>query len=123
MQNLYNRLATHLEHLTMGYPYTEELIDLLKEMFSPAEAQVALAIPNDLAPLQVVSLENISARTDLPLPAVAEALESMAGRNILFTALPKTDPQAMPCFKWVLVCHKRFSGAEKRMRPPNAWQS
>ncbi|MGW8301159.1 MAG: 4Fe-4S binding protein, partial [Desulfobacterales bacterium] len=75
-----------MEHLTMGYPYTEELIDLLKEMFSPAEAQVALAIPNDLAPLQVVSLENICARTDLPLPAVAETLESMAERNILFTA-------------------------------------
>jgi len=89
MQDLYNRLAIHMEHLTMGYPYTEELIDLLKEMFSPAEAQVALAIPNDLAPLQVVSLENISARTDLPLPAVAEALESMAGRNILFTAPAK----------------------------------
>ena len=86
MQDLYNRLAIHMEHLTMGYPYTEELIDLLKEMFSPAEAQVALAIPNDLAPLQVVSLENIFARTDLPLPAVAEALESMAERNILFTA-------------------------------------
>ena len=86
MQDLFNRLAIHMEHLTMGYPYTEELIDLLKEMFSPAEAQVALAIPNDLAPLQVVSMENICARTDLPLPAVAEALESMAERNILFTA-------------------------------------
>jgi hypothetical protein len=89
MQDLYDRLAIHLEHLTMGYPYTEELIDLLKEMFSPAEAQVALAIPNDLAPLQVARLEDISARADLPLPAVAEALESMAGRNILFTAPTK----------------------------------
>jgi ferredoxin len=86
MEDLYNRLAIHLEHLTMGYPYTEELLDLLKEMFSPAEAQVALAIPNDLAPLQVASLEDISARADLPLPEVAEALETMAGRNILFTA-------------------------------------
>ena len=86
MQNPYNRLATHLEHLTMGYPYTEELIDLLKEMFSPTEAQVALAIPNDLAPLAVSGLENIAARTDLPMSAVAEALESMATRNILYSA-------------------------------------
>jgi Fe-S-cluster-containing hydrogenase component 2 len=86
MPDLYNRLATHMEHLTMGYPYTEELIDLLKEMFSPKEAQVAMAIPNDLAPLAVVSLENIVARADLPLSAVAEALEAMAARNILFTA-------------------------------------
>ena len=86
MQDLYIRLAAHLEHLTMGYPYSEELVDLLKEMFSPDEAQVALAIPNDLAPLKVVSLEKIAARVDLPLPAVAEALESMAARNILLTA-------------------------------------
>jgi len=50
MQDLYHRLARHLEHLIMGYPYSEELIDLLMEMFSPTEAQVALAIPNDLAP-------------------------------------------------------------------------
>ena len=86
MPDLHHRLATHMEHLTMGYPYTEELIDLLKEMFSPKEAQVAMAIPNDLAPLAVVSLENIAARADLPLSAVAEALEAMAARNILFTA-------------------------------------
>jgi hypothetical protein len=45
-----------------------------------------LAIPNDLAPLQVVSLEDIAARADLPLPEVAEALKSMAARNMLFTA-------------------------------------
>ena len=89
MQDLYNRLAIHMEHLTMGYPYTEELIDLLKEMFSPVEARTALAIPNDLAPLQVVRLEDIAARSDLPLPDVASALESMAARNILFTAPSK----------------------------------
>ena len=86
MQDLYKRLAKHLECLIMGYPYTDELLDLLKEMFSPTEAQVALAIPNDLDPLQVVSLKDISARADLPVSEVAEALESMADRNMLFTA-------------------------------------
>ncbi len=86
MHDLYPRLAAHLESLIMGYPYTEELIDLLKEMFSPTEAQVALAIPNDLPPLAVAGIEDISARTDLPPSTVAAALESMAGRNILYTA-------------------------------------
>ncbi len=86
MHDLYLRLAAHLESLIMGYPYTEELIDLLKEMFSPTEAQVALAIPNDLPPLAVAGIEDISARTDLPPSTVAAALESMAGRNILYTA-------------------------------------
>jgi len=86
MQELYIRLARHLEHLIMGYPYTDELFDLLVEMFSPTEAQVALAIPNDLEPLAVVGLEHIAARAELPLPEVAAALESMAARNMLFTA-------------------------------------
>ena len=90
MQDLYKRLATHMEHLTMGYPYTEELLDLLKEMFSPAEAQVALGIPNDLEPLQVVSLEKIAERAELPLQQVTQALESMAARNMLYTA-PTAD--------------------------------
>ena len=74
MQDLYQQLAVHLEHLTMGYPYTEEVIDLLKEMFSPTEARVAMAIPNDLEPMQVVGLENITSRADLPMPAVVKAL-------------------------------------------------
>ena len=89
MQDLYIRLARHLEHLIMGYPYTEELIDLLKEMFNPTEAQVALAIPNDLAPLEVVGIEQIAARTNLALPEVAATLESMASRSKLFTAPTK----------------------------------
>ncbi|MBW2467837.1 MAG: 4Fe-4S binding protein [Deltaproteobacteria bacterium] len=90
MDDLYMRLAKQLESLTMGYPYTDELLDLLREMFSPAEAQVALAIPNDLEPLQVVSLDTIAARSDLPLSEVAQALDSMAGRNMLYTA-PTAD--------------------------------
>ena len=55
MSDIYKRLAKHLEDLILGYPYDEALIDLLKEMFSPVEAEVALAIPNNLAPLEVVN--------------------------------------------------------------------
>ena len=48
MPDIYKRLADHLRDLVMGYPYNDALIDLLKEMFSPIEAQVALAIPNEI---------------------------------------------------------------------------
>jgi len=85
MQDVYLRLAKHLENLVMGYPYSQSLIDLLKEMYSPAEAQVALAIPNDLAPLEVVVADTIASRSDLPASAVIEALESLAARNLLYT--------------------------------------
>ena len=87
MDDLYVRLAKHLENLTMGYPYTDELFDLLQEMFSPAEAQVALAIPNDLEPLQVVGLvRKATGRIDTPtgcsiLPDPFQAQASVAAGN------------------------------------------
>ena len=85
MDDIYFRLAKHLEDLIMGYPYNEALIDLLREMFSPLEAEVALAIPNNLEPLEVVSPQTIVARCDLPESAVTEALQSLSGRNMLYT--------------------------------------
>ena len=57
MQDIYHRLAEHLRELIMGYPYSDALTDLLMETYSPVEARVALAIPNDLAPLEVVNLD------------------------------------------------------------------
>jgi hypothetical protein len=41
----------------MGYPFNEALIDLLKEMYNPIEAEVALAIPNNLQLLRPLLLE------------------------------------------------------------------
>lgn len=57
MEDVYIRLARHLKDLIMGYPFSETLIDLLKEMFTPTEAQVALSIPNNLLPLEVVEMD------------------------------------------------------------------
>jgi ferredoxin len=85
MKDIYMRLAKHLEDLIMGYPYNPALIDLLKEMFSPVEAEVALAIPNTLEPLEVVSPQTIAARCDLPESTVTETLQSLSSRNMLYT--------------------------------------
>ncbi len=86
MNDIYLKLTKHLENLIMGYPFNEALIDLLKEMFNPVEAQVALAIPNDLAPLEVMGATAICARADLPEKTVLEALEALSSRNMIFTA-------------------------------------
>ncbi len=85
MNDIYQRLAKHLEDLIMGYPYNDALIDLLKEMFNPTEAEVALAIPNSLEPLEVVSPHTIAARSDLPESTVTEALQSLSRRSMLYT--------------------------------------
>jgi hypothetical protein len=44
-ENIYQRLAKHLSSLGMGYPEKEELLEILRENFTPMEAEVALAIP------------------------------------------------------------------------------
>ena len=85
MNDIYHRLAKHLENLTMGYPYNDALIDLLKEMFNPVEAEVALAIPNTLEPLEVVSPQIIAARCDLPESTVTQALQSLSSRHMLYS--------------------------------------
>ena len=93
MPDIYLRLAKHLEDLVMGYPYTEELIDLLREMFNPEEARVALAIPNKLAPLEVVGLDTIISRADLPESTVVPALASLSDRGIIYSAKMPDDSQ------------------------------
>jgi H+/Na+-translocating ferredoxin:NAD+ oxidoreductase subunit B len=85
MQDIYLRLAEHLEKLVMGYPFNEALPDLLREMFSPVEAEVALAIPSNLAPLEVVRRQTIVDACRLPESTTTEALKSLAGRNILYS--------------------------------------
>lgn len=90
MEDIYRKLAKHLESLIMGYPFHDAVIDLLKEMFSLAEAEVALAIPTDLKPLEVATAEAIMPRTNLPESAVMEALSSLSERHMIYSA-PTTD--------------------------------
>ncbi len=90
MEDIYIRLARHLKDLIMGYPYNEALLDLLREMFDPIEAQVALAIPNHLAPLEAVDMETIVSRSDLTREEVAGALEALSTRNMIYTGTTKT---------------------------------
>lgn len=90
MQDIYRRLAKHLEALVMGYPFNDALLDLLREMFEPEEALVALAIPNNLRPLEVVDTESIAQRSDLPIETVTDKLESLAAKNMLYSAQTQT---------------------------------
>ncbi len=85
VDDVYVRLASHLKDLVMGYPYKDELLDLLKGMFEPLEAEVVMAIPNNLGPLEVVDLDEILSRTNLPAKEVKETLESLARRNLIYT--------------------------------------
>ena len=41
-EDVYKKLAKHLASLGMGYPEKEELMEILRENFTPLEAEVAL---------------------------------------------------------------------------------
>ncbi len=87
MAEVYQRLAAHLGKLGMGYPQTPELLDLLEKLFSPSEAEVALALPWALAPLEAEDCETVCSRSDLPEAEVAAALEAMAQRRVIYSTL------------------------------------
>ncbi len=61
-------------------------MDILRENFTSREAEVALAIPNRVIPMQPVSLEEIGKRIDLPFNELRKTLEGLAGRGLLFSA-------------------------------------
>lgn len=90
MEDIYVRLARHLENLVMGYPFSEALVALLKGMFTPEEALVALAIPCNLAPLEVAPTSEIVARTDLSEDTATRLLESLGARGRLYAARTRT---------------------------------
>jgi len=99
MQDIYIRLARHLENLIMGYSFDEALLDLLKEMFDPVEARVALAIPNNLAPLDVADVETIVFHSDLPREKVVAALAALSDRNMIYTGTTESGAKGYSLFQ------------------------
>lgn len=84
-ETVYDQLAKHLSALGMGYPPKEELLDILKESFTPREAEVALAIPTHVIPFQLARFSEIAAQLDVPADEVRETLENLAGRGLIFS--------------------------------------
>lgn len=84
-KDVYERLAEHLSHLGMGFPFREELVAILKENFSPREAEVALAIPTKPVPLQPLEVDEIQEGIDLSKEELAEILESLSRRGLIFS--------------------------------------
>ncbi|MBW1701081.1 MAG: 4Fe-4S binding protein [Deltaproteobacteria bacterium] len=84
--DIYGRLAHHLSFLGMGYPPTEDLVEILRENFSPTEAEVALAIPTRVIPLQPVMVDEIIGRVNLTRPELVAVLDDLSMRGLLFSS-------------------------------------
>lgn len=86
MKDIYAKLAIHLKDLVMGYPFSDALLELLRQSFNPVEAEVALSIPNDLLPLEVAETTVIVRRSGMDPSTVEKTLQSLAIRGLLYSA-------------------------------------
>lgn len=84
--DIYSRLAEHLSRLGMGYPVSEDLIVILKEIFSPLEAGVALAIPSRPIPLEPVGVDEIAEGINIPREMLLEELQGLDEKGLLFSS-------------------------------------
>src|SRR3990172_5621644 len=82
---IYHKLAKHLSSLGMGYPEKEELLEILKENFTPLEAAVALAIPTRVIPLEPVPVAKISPPQNITTEELESILSNLAQRGLLFS--------------------------------------
>ena len=83
--DVYKRLAKHLSSLGMGYPEKEELLEILKENFTPLEAEVALAIPTKVIPLEPVPVAKIPPPQNVSMEELESILSNLAQRGLLFS--------------------------------------
>ena len=82
MENIYERLADFLDTLPAGYPKTEDgrELELLRRLFSPEEAELVLHLTLIPEPARV-----IARRAKRPPDEVAEQLESMARKGLVYS--------------------------------------
>jgi hypothetical protein len=84
-EDVYKKLAKHLASLGMGYPEKEELMEILRENFTPLEAEVALAIPTKVIPFDPVSVSEIAPPQNISKKDLESILSNLAQRGLLFS--------------------------------------
>jgi Pyruvate/2-oxoacid:ferredoxin oxidoreductase delta subunit len=84
-EDIYKKLAKHLSALGMGYPEKEVLLEILKENFTPLEADVALAIPTKVIPLEPAPVSAILPNVKLSEQELESTLSNLAQRGLLFS--------------------------------------
>jgi NAD-dependent dihydropyrimidine dehydrogenase PreA subunit len=83
--DIYQRLARHLSSLGMGYPEKDELLEILKENFTPLEAEVALTLPTRVIPFEPAPADEIEPPPQLSREELEKVLSNLAQRGLLFS--------------------------------------
>ena len=92
MNDVYKRLARHLDDLPAGFPATDSGVELriLKRFFSPEEAEIALGLTMRPEPVAT-----IAERLNLDASILEQALESMSKKGLIFRIRKENQPLYM----------------------------
>ena len=82
-------MADHLSSLGMGYPPSEDLEEILRANFNPTEAEVAMALPTRVIPLQPTAIDDIMEAVRIPREELKGILEGLSQRGLLFSGKTK----------------------------------
>ncbi|MBU1341938.1 MAG: 4Fe-4S binding protein [Proteobacteria bacterium] len=86
--NIHELLARHLA--MTGLPFTDGLVDILKENFTTNEAKVAMMLPATDIPLKPVTIDEMAYPDDMDRKFIAETLENLAARKLIFSSSTET---------------------------------
>jgi electron transport complex protein RnfB len=97
--DLYKKLAQHLDRLPGGYPATESGVELriLHRLFKPQDAELALHLT--LIPEEA---RVIAYRAGLPLAEAHQRLEDMANRGLIFSTHHRERPSEYMAMQFVI---------------------
>ena len=84
-RDVHHLLTEHLSALGMALPPREELTDLLRQAFTPEDAELALALPAGGIPLRVTGVAEIAARCGGDPTDLAPRLDDLAARGLIFS--------------------------------------
>ena len=79
---VYRALAEYLDRMPIGAPMSEELLDILRILFTPEEAELAVRLP-----AFNTSLEDIAKMTGMQEDRLGEMLDTMASKGTVFKSV------------------------------------
>jgi hypothetical protein len=99
MPDVYEKLRAHLDSLPAGFPATESGVELriLKRLFTPEEAGLALHVAMKLEPAAV-----IAARAGLPEEAIDTRLKQMSRKGLIFSIEAPDRPHVYMAAQFVI---------------------
>ena len=109
-EDIYKKLARHLASLGMGYPEKEELLEILRENFTPLEAEVALAIPTKIIPFEPASINKIAPPQNISTEELEQILSNLAQRGLLFSKKMKDGSRGYASSSLDMAFHRLFFG-------------